>query len=280
MKIAVLSGKGGTGKTFVSVNLAESAPSAFYLDCDVEEPNGHLFFKPEQIETKAVYKKLPVFLADKCDGCRKCIDFCKFHALAFVGKKPKVFPDVCHSCGGCMYVCPLNAVTEEEHEIGHVECGIHKNVNVVTGMLNIGEASGVGVIKEVLKQAKDSKKQHVIIDCPPGSACTVMESIDQSDYCVLVAEPTIFGLHNFEMVYELVRLLKKPCGVVINKAPEEETALDHYCEEHGIHVLCKIPYRKELAKQGANALIASEEDETIKRLFKGLLETIEKEAVK
>ena len=278
MKIAVLSGKGGTGKTFVSVNLAENAPSAFYLDCDVEEPNGHLFFKPEQITIKPVYKKLPVFLANKCNGCRKCVEFCKFHALAFVGEKPKVFKDVCHSCGGCMYICPSGAVTEEEHEIGHVECGLHKNVKVVTGMLNIGESSGVGVIKEVLRQAEDSDAEHVIIDCPPGSACTVMESIDQSDYCILVAEPTIFGLHNFKMVYELVQLLKKRCGVVINKAPEEETVLDHYCKEHQIKVLCRIPYSKETAKQGANALIVSEADENMKKLFQDLLKKVEKEA--
>lgn len=280
MKIAVLSGKGGTGKTFVSVNLAENAPSAFYLDCDVEEPNGHLFFKPEQIQRKPVYKKLPVFSADQCEGCRKCIDFCKFHALAFVGKNPKVFKDVCHSCGGCMYICPSGAVTEEEHEIGHVECGVHGNVKVATGMLNIGESSGVGVIKEVLRQAENSEVSHVIIDCPPGSACTVMESIEQSDYCILVAEPTVFGLHNFKMVYELVQLLKKPCAVVINKVLEEETVLDHYCEEQNIKVIARIPYSQKTARQGANALIASDADENMKELFKDLLEKIEKEGAK
>ena len=280
MKIAVLSGKGGTGKTFVSVNLAENAPSAFYLDCDVEEPNGHLFFKSDHVKKIPVYKKLPVFSEDKCNGCRECVEFCKFNALALIGKKPKVFPDVCHSCGGCMYLCPQNAVTEEEHEIGHIECGEHHNVKVVTGVLNIGEASGVAVIKEVLRQTEGCGEECVIIDCPPGSACTVMESIEQSDYCILVAEPTVFGLHNFEMVHELVKLLKKPYGVVINKAPEEETALDVYCSEHQIPILCRIPYKKKTANLGAKAKIASEEDEEMKNLFSDLLSKVMKEAAR
>lgn len=280
MKIAILSGKGGTGKTFVSVNLAEAAPSAFYLDCDVEEPNGHLFFKPDHVKTIPVYKKLPVFQEDKCNGCRKCIDFCRFNALAFIGKKPKVFPDICHSCGGCSYICPENAVTEEKHQIGHVECGEHGNVKVVTGVLNIGEASGVGVIKEVLRQAEGYKDENVIIDCPPGSACTVMESIEQSDYCIMVAEPTVFGLHNFEMVHELVRLLGKPYGVIINKAPEEETAMDIYCKENDIQVLCRIPYSSKTASLGAKAKIMSEEDEEMKIMFKDLFSKVMKEAVR
>lgn len=276
MRIAVLSGKGGTGKTFVSVNLASCAPSAVYMDCDVEEPNGHLFFQPVHVTSENVYKTLPVFNEDKCTGCRQCVDFCRFNALAFIGKKPKVFTDVCHSCGGCSLVCPAEAVTESCHEVGHVEIGFHNEIRVVTGMLNLGEASGVPVIKKVLSQASD-EDDLVIVDCPPGSACTVMESIDSADFCVLVAEPTSFGLHNFKMVLELVRLLKKPCGVVINKALSEENPLSDFCDSENLTVLCKIPYKEQTAYNGAKARIASECDDELKEVFEGLLAKIEKE---
>lgn len=277
MKIAVLSGKGGTGKTFVSVNLAASAPSALYLDCDVEEPNGHLFFKPERIQNQTVNKLLPEFHAEMCDGCRKCVDFCRFHALAFIRDRLKIFTEVCHSCGGCSLVCPNHAITEVPVEIGHLEIGDHKNVKVVTGILNIGEASGVPVIKEVLGQTKEWERSCVVIDCPPGSACSVMESIEDADYCILVGEPTIFGLHNFEMVHELVSLMKKPCGVIINKAMEEESILDRYCMEKEIKILARIPYRKETAEMGAQAKIASEEDPGLSETFRGILEKIRRE---
>ena len=152
MKIAVLSGKGGAGKTFVSVNLAVSAKRSTYIDCDVEEPNGRLFLKPQNVENKIVYRCLPKFREDQCDGCRKCVDFCQFHALVYVKDKPMLFSEVCHSCGGCEMVCPKDAVTETEYELGHVEIGIHHQVNVVTGILNIGEASGIAVIKSAKKE--------------------------------------------------------------------------------------------------------------------------------
>ena len=277
MKIAVLSGKGGTGKTFVSVNLAACAPSALYLDCDVEEPNGHLFFKPEEVKTEKIYKLLPVYDPQLCDGCRKCVDFCRFHALAYIRDKLKVFTEVCHSCGGCMLVCPNNAIREEKVEAGHIEMGRYKEVDVVTGMMNIGEASGIPVIKGVLDQAEHTDREITIIDCPPGSACSVMESIEEADYCILVGEPTIFGLHNFEMVHELTELMEKPCGVVINKATEENSVLDDYCREKGIHILERIPYTQKNAALGAQGKIVSEEDPDMSVVFTNLLEKIRRE---
>ena len=281
MKIAVLSGKGGTGKTFVSVNLAVCADKAVYLDCDVEEPNGHLFLPSEKTETKKVYSMLPEFDADKCTGCRKCIDFCRFNALAFIFDKPVVFPEVCHSCGGCQLVCPENAISEEGKEVGEVLIGQHKNIKTVTGRLNIGESSGVPIIDEVLNQVpQDDSETPVIIDCPPGSACSVMESIELADYCIIVAEPTMFGLHNFKMVHELVDVLKKPCGVVINKTSGENTIIVDLCREEKIPVLCRIPYTQKTAENGAAARVASEADENLKALFTELLETVKKEAVK
>lgn len=273
MKLAVLSGKGGTGKTFVSVNLAKAAGKAFYLDCDVEEPNGHLFLTPEETESHKVYTYIPEFDKEKCTGCRACVDFCHFNALAFIFDKPVVFPEVCHSCGGCSLMCPAGAVTEAPKETGEVIIGKHKNITTVTGMLNIGEASGVPVIADVLSQVP-SDNTPVIIDCPPGSACSVMESIGLADYCLIVAEPTAFGLHNFQMVYELVQVMNKPFGVVINKATDDNTIIEDFCKEENIPVLCRIPYKKGTAENGAVAKIASETDEELKKVFEDLYENL------
>lgn len=276
MKIAVLSGKGGAGKTFLSVNLAAVAPKAVYLDCDVEEPNGRLFLKPEALGTQEVTASVPAFDLEKCIGCRACTDFCRFNALVFIKNRPKLFQDVCHACGGCQLVCPVQAITETKRVTGQVETGWHKNVQVVTGLLNLGEASGIPVIKKVLEFGT-SENETVVIDCPPGSACSVMESVEQADYCVLVAEPTAFGFHNFCMVWELVTLLKKPCGVVINKMDEPYKPLEDFCKEHKIEILEKIPYSKQLAALTAQGGLICEQDETMKARFKALLNKIEGE---
>ena len=273
MKIAVLSGKGGAGKTFVSVNLASAAEKAVYIDCDVEEPNGRLFFKPERVEEQKVCTKLPVFDEDLCIGCRKCVEFCRFNALVYIKKKPKVFADVCHSCGGCVSVCPKGAVHETDRPIGIIEQGVHDNVKVITGVLNYGESSGIPIIEQAIRTGKECEGT-VVIDCPPGSACSVMESVLESDVCVLVAEPTAFGFHNFCMVYELVHLLKKPCGVVINKMDEPYEPLETFCGKNNIPVLLRIPYTKKLAGICSNGHIACEEDEEVKDTFTELLHKI------
>ncbi|MEG1584716.1 MAG: 4Fe-4S binding protein, partial [Anaerovorax sp.] len=192
MRIAVLSGKGGTGKTFVAVNLAWVAEKATYIDCDVEAPNGRLFFNPENTQTKPVATRLPAFDGKKCNGCRKCVDFCRFNALAFIKDTPLLFTEVCHSCGGCALVCPTHAITEVQKNIGMIEWGERDSVHVVTGIMNVGESSVIPVIKSALSQTCTAEEL-TIIDCPPGSACSVMESIQNADYCLLVAEPTAFG---------------------------------------------------------------------------------------
>lgn len=277
MKIAVLSGKGGTGKTFVAVNLAAAAGRATYIDCDVEEPNGRLFLRPEKQTSKTITTRLPAFDQAKCTGCRKCVDFCRFNALVYIKNSPMVFPEVCHSCGGCAMVCPAGAVTEKEKPAGVVECGEHGTVRVVTGCMELGEASGIPIIKAALSMA-GSSDELTIIDCPPGSACPVMESVQSADYCILVAEPTAFGLHNFEMVYELVSLLHKPCGVVVNKADGEYSPLDEFCAGHGISVLCRIPHHEKLALLGAKAEIAVDLDAETNSLFHALLDEVRKGA--
>ena len=216
MRIAVLSGKGGTGKTLVSVNLAAVADKAAYIDCDIEEPNGRLFFKPGKIVSEEISINIPEVNDKLCTGCRKCVDFCKFNALAYINNKLFVFVEICHSCGGFAIICDEKALSEKKKFIGVVQKGVSRNVSVTTGILKIGEASGIPIIKKLLEEKIESK-DFVFIDCPPGSACTVMESIKDADYCMLVAEPTIFGLHNLKMVYELVKMFEKPYGVVLNK---------------------------------------------------------------
>lgn len=246
MTVAVLSGKGGTGKTFLSVNLAAAAEQAVYIDCDVEEPNGRLFLRPRAVEQRAVTTPLPAFDGARCDGCRRCVDFCRFHALVYVKGKPMVFPDVCHACGGCSLVCPQGAVREEARTVGAVETGARDGIQVVTGILNTGEASAVPVIRAALA-AGLGQEDTTIIDCPPGSSCSVMESVAQADYCVLVTEPTAFGLHNLRMVQELVTLLGKPRGVVLNKAEGDYPPLEQFLKETGGIILASIPFSPELA---------------------------------
>lgn len=276
MRLAVLSGKGGTGKTFISVNLAAVASTATYIDCDVEEPNGRLFLKPENLSVETVSTCLPVFDKSKCTGCRKCVDFCRFNALVYLKNKPMVFPEVCHSCGGCLLVCPSGAISEMEKPVGIVERGDCGDIRVVTGCMDLGEASGIPVIKAALSHTGPVDKL-TVIDCPPGSACPVMESVQGADFCLLVAEPTAFGLHNFEMVYELVTLLHKPCGVVINKADGGYAPLEDFCAKHDIPVLFSIPHSERLAKLGANGEIAAYAEAKYAELFRSLLSNIEKE---
>lgn len=277
MKIAVLSGKGGTGKTFVAVNLAVAAGKATYIDCDVEEPNGRLFLKPQEVTNTDVFTKIPAFHAEPCTGCRKCVDFCRFNALVFIKGKPMVFSEVCHSCGGCTLVCPSGAVQEENHKIGMVSVGNHKDVCVVTGEMAMGEVLAVPVIQAAMNTGMQMENENVIIDCPPGSGCSVMECITKSDYCILVAEPTAFGFHNVQMVYELVRLLGKPCGLVINKEDAPYAPLQAFYQQEGINVLLRLPFSEKLAQIGAKGEIASEQDGETKAAFQNLLDTVKKE---
>lgn len=276
MRIAVLSGKGGTGKTLVSVNMAAAAKTSNYIDCDIEEPNGHLFFKPEGIKEKEIAIKIPSVNEQLCNGCRICVDFCKFNALAYINGTLKIFDEVCHSCGGCALFCPEKALSEKDKVIGKVQKGISDNATVNTGILNIGEASGIPIIKKLLAEAS-SGKDITFIDCPPGSACIVMESIKDADYCILVAEPTLFGVHNLNMVYELVKLFDKPYGVVLNKCLEGENPAEKFCLEKGIKILGKITFDNDLGTLNSNAQIAVRENEKYKTLFSSLLQIVTEE---
>lgn len=274
-KIAVLSGKGGTGKTLVSVNLATLISEANYVDCDIEEPNGYLFLKPKNIKTEKVTREVPLINHDKCTGCKKCVEFCKFNALAYTSKLI-VFENICHSCGGCMLVCPEGALSTKEREIGRIEIGKSSGVNTYTGFLKIGEPSGTPIIEKLLDRVSTSPLTS-IIDAPPGSACTTMDSIKDADYCILVAEPTIFGAHNLEMVYDLVELFEKPFGVVLNKTLDGENPSKDLCLEKDIKILLEIPFDEELGRINSKGHILINESKKYKEMFGVLLNKITKE---
>ena len=273
MKLAILSGKGGTGKTFLSVNLAVSAGRAAYLDCDVEEPNGRLFLRPEGVTRETVSTPLPAFDPERCGGCRRCVDFCRFNALVYVRGRPMVFPDVCHACGGCALVCPNGAVREQDRPVGELERGRRGELTVVTGILNTGEASAVPVIRAVL-DAAPAGDGLTVIDCPPGSSCSVMECVSRADFCILVTEPTAFGFHNFRMVQELTALLAKPCGVVVNKADGPYPPLEEFCAARSLPILDRIPFTPQLATLGASGGLAAEADPALAGRFARLLDRI------
>ncbi|MDI9540973.1 MAG: ATP-binding protein [Bacillota bacterium] len=277
MKIAILSGKGGTGKTLVSVNLAAVSEKATYIDCDVEEANGHLFFKPQWVQEESIAVKIPEVDEGLCDGCRKCVDFCKFNALAYILNKLKIFEEICHSCGGCLLVCPQKALTEKDKVIGIIKKGISNNVTIYSGLLNTGEPSGVPIINRLLSKNHLLENKLTIIDCPPGSACVVMESIKDADYCILVAEPTLFGVHNLNMVYQLVKLFEKPFGVVLNKCTEDDNPAEKFCYENNIKILGKIPFDSKLGTLNSNGEIIVNIDEKYKEIFSSLLDTVIKE---
>ena len=255
MKIAVLSGKGGTGKTLISVNMAAVRQKSVYIDCDVEEPNGHLFFKPVDVRSEKVSVKIPVADDNLCNGCRKCVDFCKYNALVYVNDRLMVFEDICHSCGGCVLLCPERALSERDQVIGEVRRCFGKHYNYQRGT-EYWRSSGTPIIKELISRISREERP-VIIDCPPGSACIVMESIKDADYCILVSEPTLFGVHNLDMVCELVRLFDKPYGVIVNKCMDGENPAEEYCVKNGIRILGKIPYDEELGRLNSNGLIAA-----------------------
>lgn len=273
MKIAVLSGKGGTGKTMLSVNLSYISSNAYYVDCDVEEPNGLLFFKTEEIDIHNVYNKIPVIDHDLCVRCRKCSDFCQFNALAFINGKIHLFPDLCHACGGCSLVCPVDAIREKDRILGRVYKGSYQHVAVLSGELNIGEQSGIPIIKSLMSMVEEDKNV-VIFDAPPGNGCPVMETISDVDYCVLVAEPSVFGLHNLKMVYELVEVFGKKAGIVINKA-NNHAMIHDFAKAYKIPIIGEIPMDKEIGRLLSEGVVLAENEKYV-QMFQSIMDKIDK----
>jgi MinD superfamily P-loop ATPase len=251
MIISVASGKGGTGKTTVAVNLARSLPNEHVqlLDCDVEEPNAHLFLYPKIKETKPVHTPVPRVNYELCDFCGKCAPACEYKALVVVPqKRVLVFPELCHGCGLCSLVCPQDAISEEPREIGVIKKGTSGDgsIDLVYGLLNIGEVRATPVIDTVKAEIDPAKT--VIIDVPPGTACPVIAAVQDSDYCVLVTEPTPFGLFDLKLAVAVLRELKIPFGVVINKAGIGDRKVYEYCEKEAIPILLEILHDKRIAR--------------------------------
>lgn len=246
MIVSVASGKGGTGKTTVAVNMALSLGDVQLLDCDVEEPNVHLFLHPKIKETKNVYVSEPSIDEKLCNHCGKCANFCEYHALFVSSKRAVVFPELCHGCGGCILVCPEKAIKEEKRKIGTLKMGVAEQVEVVYGELVVSEPMAVPVIREVKKQIKNDKT--TLIDSPPGTSCPVVASIYNSDYCLLIAEPTPFGLHDIQIMMRVLEEIKIPFGVVINRAGIGDRKLYDYCRENRVPILLEIPFQRRIAE--------------------------------
>ena len=246
MKIAVASGKGGTGKTSVAVNLALSLGGVQVLDCDVEEPNAHILLRPEVEETIPVELLVPKIIEDRCDYCGECARFCQYNALFVVGETAMVFPELCHSCGGCSIVCPRDAIVEEPRQIGRVLKGSAGDIDLVYGEINVGEPLSVPVISAVKKHIREGST--VILDAPPGTACPVVETVHGTDFCLLVTEPTPFGLHDLQIAVEVVRELGVPMGVVVNFAGIGDRGVYDFCEKRDIPIMMEIPFDRRIAE--------------------------------
>jgi len=275
MIISIASGKGGTGKTTVATNLALSIGKAQLIDCDVEEPNANIFLKTKIKEHEDVSVSIPKINKIKCNFCGKCSEFCVYNALAVVPSKVLVFPELCHSCGGCELVCPKDAVSWNKRVIGRIEHGQAGDIDFYHGLLNVGEMQAVPVIKALKRKVDKSK--HVIIDVSPGTSCPVIESISGSDYCILVTEPTPFGLHDLKLAVDVVRHMYIPFGVIINRDGVGDKKVELYCQNEKIPVLLKIPERKKTAYLYSKGIALASESHEWHEMFGMVFNRIKEE---
>jgi len=274
MIVSIASGKGGTGKTTVAVNLALSLSNVQFLDCDVEEPNAHIFLKPRIKNRVPVFIPVPEVDKDKCNFCGKCAEVCTYNAVAVLKTDILVFRELCHGCGACTYFCPQKAIKEVDKEIGFVEIGSKNSLQFVHGRLNIGEAMSPPLTRSVKQYINPTRD--VIIDVPPGTSCPVIEAIKGSDFCILVTEPTPFGLYDLTLAVEVLRKLKIPFGVVINRSDLGNKKTDDYCKKEDISILMRIPFRKEIAVAYSKGIPVVEAFPEYKKDFRELLDKINK----
>ena len=250
LKIAVASGKGGTGKTTIAVSLALTAAAAGrtvqYLDCDVEEPNGHIFFKPQIHSRFPAMVALPEVIKAQCNGCGDCADICAYNAIAVVRGQVLIFPELCRGCGACSLLCPKDAIVEISRPVGNVEIGVGAGVAFVRGVLSIGQIMTPAVIAAVKGAAGD--QEIILLDCPPGTSCPVIEAVRDADAVLLVTEPTPFGLHDLTLAVEMTRALKKPFCVVLNRFDLGDDKTVAYCREENIPIILSIPDDRRIAE--------------------------------
>jgi MinD superfamily P-loop ATPase len=256
VRIAVLSGKGGTGKTTISTNLAHQMKFG-YVDLDVEEPNGHIFLKPEQLVSTDVEIPTPKIDAEKCTLCSACVNACQFNALINTGRSIKVFADLCHGCGACTLACPEGAITEHGRIIGKKMIGQYEHGSFHKGLLNISEPMAGPIIADI-KKSLDQDADY-LIDCSPGTSCNVVKALDGADYALLVTEPSNFGLHDLKLAVQLVQEMDMPHGIVINRSNEYDEIVDAYANEESIEIVGRIPFSRASAKLYSQGKLISED---------------------
>lgn len=276
MKIAIASGKGGTGKTTIATNLAfclaRQERQVQLLDCDVEEPNCHIFVKPVIDTSQPATVPVPKVNEEKCTGCGICGEVCQYSAIVCLKGQVLVFPELCHGCGGCMRFCPEKAITEEGREVGVVETGRAKGFQFGQGRLRIGEAMSPPLIKAVKQAAAQS--EITIIDAPPGTSCPVIEAVRDSDFVILATEPTPFGLNDLRLAVEMIRVLGIPFGVAINRCDVGNQAVKNYCREEGIRVVLEIPHDRRIAEAYSRGELITESLGDYTALFTRLAEQL------
>lgn len=273
MIISVASGKGGTGKTTVAASLASVKDNCVYIDCDVEEPNGHLFLNPKIDFEEKVYKKLPQIDYNKCDFCGKCVQVCEFNALINLKFEIILFEEMCHWCGSCKYFCPAKAITDREKEIGVLRCGsVNEHLIFADGILKIGEISSVPLIKELKK--KVIKEKINIIDSPPGTSCAMIESVKDSDFCILVTESTPFGLSDLKIAADVLNEIGIPFGVIINKYKPEFKEMENYLNDNMMDILLKIPFDRKIAEDYSKGILPVFNNNEFKKEFAGLINNL------